>query len=316
MILMSIRKFLGNKFFFAVFNIVILIALMAGAFYFLDIGKYFSTTASAKQFANIYYDVDYARRNSAQLFAELLEEANKNPTGSWFNSYRQKLAENRREVTRAFETFDEKIFDENIQVLHQDVLLFYRNLGAFEEGILGKLAETSRGEKEFADVIDEVFEIEIAWNDILTLDRKIQNQLKQIAIENNFAYEAFFYDNLFSSALSNLRNPPLDPNAPPGIIRQQFTIIPGTDFVQITVILLDKIEDYSVTLVHPSGKEITSAVASEFTVSRYVRNASYTFFEISNKDPVTAPIAGEWDIIVEALGGGKGTVFSYSLFFL
>lgn len=259
--------------------------------------------ASAEEFASIYYDVDYARRKSAQLFAEMMEQANKAEDKNWQEDFRDRLKKNQKAVADAFKSFNKKLLDRSLKNLHENTLSFYKNLEEFEKKVLEKLIAVSDEEKTMADIVDEIFELEPAWEELLSLDREIQDKLKSLALEKDFTYEEIFYDDIFRQALVELRNPSIDPNSPPGTLRTPFNVPAGTNFVQVSVILLDKVDNYTVTLIHPSGKKITSETANSFTISRYVKESSYTFFELSNKDPFTAPIEGDWEVKVEAPGG-------------
>ena len=296
--------------------------------------------AQAKELFTLYFDIDHIREESAKLFAELFEasqyseriggqtDIGKKPPLRDPKTLIELMEANRIGVNEALNSINEKSFsDSEVSKKHQEVRAFYTQVAQFEDKVIGKLSGI-QDDKDFPKVIDDIFELEPDWDNLLSSDRKLRSSLKDLASSYGISFNPEQYDEIFRKTLVNLGTNVVSKESK-GFNEYGEAIYPfsvkETTTIQAVVsvssaIPFDKNTKFS--FVHPDGRRIAipfvtpkESVLFEKEYKSYGDKCGETcaVFKLFPQDANVSPIAGKWQFVV-LTKIGNNLVFGFTEF--
>lgn len=274
--------------------IILFLGLFVAAIAFILLSARNPASTQASELVTLYFDIDYVRKQSAEIFAEILEvkaqpervetikEIGKPIPLKTREELLGSLETNNISVKSSLDAIATKSFT-NQGVIDRHVLTrdFYTFLNTFEKNMLAGLNKVET-EEEFARYIDQIFEYGNDWPTLLTKDTDLRNSLTQLALEYEIAFEAKAYSEIFRERLIELRNPQIkEPEAVNGQLQlgqatYEFEIPPN--IIEETVnaswmgITINKM---AFGLRHPDGRLFNFMIGeppSESTINQIIIN--------------------------------------------
>ena len=243
--------------------ILVILAVIVGGVVFFIVKS--PAIVEAKELFTLYFDIDYVRKESALIFAELLEvkthperigtteEVGKPPPLSSREDLLSRLIENREEADRALESINEKSFSaDDVSLRHKDIEIFYKQLADFEDFTIEELSKI-KTQEQFSEFIDTVFELRPDWENLLMQDKAVLEKLTQLAAVYELEFEAVTYDELSRKRLVELRAPIISDEF--GEVKYDFEIAPDTLQHNLSVSwYVSPVDQFRFSLKHPDGR--------------------------------------------------------------
>jgi len=290
--------------------------------------------AQASELFTLYFDIDYVRQESAQIFAELFltkespdliekqEKIGELPSLLKPEVLTNKLKANREKVNEVLLSINEKSFsDTAVRKAHSEVRDYYTFLAAFEVKVISEL-ENVKSEIDMGNVITTVFESEEYLPLLIKKDNMLRNSLVQLAEKYSYNFEPKSYDNMYSERLADLSEPitlnEYGEALYPFSVKET-TVIQAVVSVS-SAIPFDKNTKFS--FVHPDGRRIAIPfVTPKESVLFEKDNKSYgdkcgetcAVFKLFPQDANVYPIAGNWQFVV-LTKIGNNLVFGFTEF--
>ncbi len=311
----------------------------------------FPQKTDAKELINLYQKLADVRKTSAETLAEYMEASEyperigaekhigmPQPLHS-MEELQNTLITNRSEVSNAINQIESTSFtDPDIEKFRQDLVNFYTELADFEDRfIIG--FDNANSPKEFANVIDQVFEQKDGLEKITKQDEKILQDLKTLANENDLTIKTDSYDVIFKNRLIYLDNRILGTNLK--LDKESFNIPTTASRFMVLISWGPEVtlDDISVDLKAPNKNKFRLAFTKDaedkyFKLKDFITHSDipskrapnstihpiatglnevsvgkhYLLLKLLGTNPSVSPLAGNWETVVTFPEGAKVSI--------
>lgn len=296
--------------------------LLGSIMLFFIFGKPVPAEAQAQELFELYFEMDQVRRESAQIFAELIEVNNNpervgvdetigsKPSLSSYEELVDQLEENQMSVEQSMATIDaNKFTDPEVKLRYDEVHSFYSTLFEYEDIVLIELLLAENNKQRHAHLATTLFE-GTEWSALLGKDAQLLDALASLAELHGLEFTPLSYENIFRERLIELRRPIISDEV--NTIVYPFTV-KGTavHYVMLNVSFdIPLSEKIKISLEDPNGRTISPDQFAEYTdsdnsakvnyLSYIARSDSVIIVKFFPGDPSVELIPGDWKLYVTA----------------
>ena len=278
--------------------------------------------AQAQELFTLYFEMDNVRRDSAQIFAELLvvakdpgrvqavEAIGSKPPLSSHEELSTRLKENQTSVEQTLDTINaNKFTDSEVNSRYEEVRSFYTALFEFENMVLAELSLAKNNDERYSHLATALFE-GTSWTALLAQDAHLRETLSSLADLHGLEFTPLPYEDTFREHLAELDTPLVSDEV--NTIVYPFTVSdPVTVYVLLNVTFdIPLSEKIDISLEDPSGRIISSnqlAVSTDSDNSAELNHLSYIYrsdsviiVKLFPEDPLVTPTSGDWKLYVTA----------------